>query len=1063
VDAPRAYTPQHLAEKILTSKTALEGERKQVTVLFADLKGSMDLFAGRDPEEARRFLDPVVEHMMEAVHRYEGTVNHVLGDGIVALFGAPISHEDHAIRACYAALRMQENVSRYADEVARRENVPIQIRVGLNSGEVVVRSIGNDLRMDYTVVGQTTNVAARLEQMAVPSSILISPETKRLAEGFIEVRSLGPHKVKGLEAALEIYQLLAATKIRSRFQAAAARGLTAFVGRKGEVDHLIKAVQRIEEGHGQALAVIGEAGVGKSRLFWEFSHVHCPPGWRILECSSVSYGRATSYLPAIELLRGYFGVDPKDDPQRVAAKVRSALRSLDEQLETWISPILSILDAAVDDPDWERLDPPQRRQRILDGIKCVLLRESQKQPLIVVLEDLHWIDTETQALLDSLVESLPAARVLLLVNYRPEYIHRWVGKSYYHQLRIDPLEPQCAEMLLDTLLGRDASLRELKRLVVERTEGNPFFIEETVSSLRETGVLAGERGASRLLRSAEHLQVPATAQAILAARIDRLDPDHKRFLQAAAVLGTEVPLELFQAIADESPDRVSHGLAELQASEFLYPKQLFPSVAYTFRHALTHEVAYGSLLAERRRILHARIVTAIEQLYPERITEHVEALARHALRGQVWDRAVLYLRQAGSKAAARSALPDARSWLEQAIEAVKRLPESHSTLEEAFEILLELRSVLTQLGELRLARERLQEAESLAEQLSDDHRRARVSAALMTVHSLLGDLEESIATGNRALDMAARVGDLRLRISTTSYLEQAHYYRGDYESVVQLAEDALAVLPADWVHETFGMIAPASVYARSWLVISLAELGRFGQAMEQGNEAIRLAEASNHAYTIGLAHRAVGTLYLLKGEWLEARSQLEHAIEVLRAAKVALSFAPTLASCAWALAQLGEMSEAVIRLHEGEEAAQRLAQRGRTQLRGWDYHALGRACLLIGEHERARSLAERAVELVTAQPGAAAHALNLLGDIASSNAEFDSAEADYRRALALGQERGMRPLIAHSHFGLAKLFRRKRCPDPAGEHLTIARMMYQEMAMSFWTGQAKAEIKLGCS
>ena len=429
--APEAYTPRHLAEKILTSKAALEGERKQVTVLFADMKGSMELFADRDPEEARTLLDPVIEQMMEAVHRFEGTVNHVLGDGIVALFGAPLAHEDHAVRAGYAALRMQETVKRYAESVRRTEGIPIQIRVGLNSGEVVVRSIGSDLRMDYTVVGHTMNVAARLEQMAVPGSILVSADTLMLAEGYVQVKPLGPTKIKGLEFPLEVYEVTGAGTVRSRMEAAAARGLTRFVGREAELEALNRALEKARAGRGQVVALVGEPGVGKSRLFWEFIHSHRTHGWLVLEGGTASYSKSSVYLPVIDLLKGYFQIEPRDEPRKIREKVTGKILSLDRSLESGLPAFLTLLDVPVDDPQWQALDPPTRRQRTLDALKRLLIRESQVQPLGLALEDLHWIDSETQGLLDSLIESMPTTSLLLLVNYRPEYQHGWGGKTYY--------------------------------------------------------------------------------------------------------------------------------------------------------------------------------------------------------------------------------------------------------------------------------------------------------------------------------------------------------------------------------------------------------------------------------------------------------------------------------------------------------------------------------------------------------------------------------------------------------------------------------------------------------
>src|SRR6266852_2811283 len=437
--SPQSYTPKHLAEKILTSKAALEGERKQVTVLFADLKGSMELLADRDPEDARKLLDPVLERMMEAVHRYEGTVNQVMGDGIMALFGAPLAHEDHAVRACYAALRMQQSVARYAEGVRREHGITIRIRVGLNSGEVVVRAMGSDLHMDCTAVGPTTHLAARMEQLADPSSILLTPDTLGLAEGFVQVTALGPMAVKGLPAPVEVYELAGVSAARSRLQAAATRGLSRFVGRDAEIEQLHRAVEQARQGRGKVAAVVGGPGVGKSRLTFELTHSHRLDGWLILQAGALSYGNTTSYLPVIDLLKNYFHIGDRESPREIREKVTGRVLMLDRALEPTLPALLALLDVSGEDPEWQALDPPQRRQRTLDTVKRLLLREAPLQPLLVAFEDLHWIDSETQALLDSLVDSLPPARLLLLVNYRPEYEHHWGSKTSYTQLRLDPL------------------------------------------------------------------------------------------------------------------------------------------------------------------------------------------------------------------------------------------------------------------------------------------------------------------------------------------------------------------------------------------------------------------------------------------------------------------------------------------------------------------------------------------------------------------------------------------------------------------------------------------------
>ena len=486
-----------------------------------------------------------------------------------------------------------------------------QIRVGLNSGEVVVRAISNDLHMDYTAVGETTHLAARMEQAARPGMVLIAPATLDLVEGFVAMKSLGPVPVKGLREPVEVYELSGIGLARTRLQAAARRGLTRFVGRDAEIEVLRRSLEHAGAGHGQAVAIVGEAGVGKSRLVWEFTRSHHTHGWLVLESGSVSYERVTLYLPLIELLKAYLRVQDRDDQREMRERVAGKLLTLDRTLAPLLTPLLALLDVPVDDDAWGALDPPQRRQRILDAVKRLLLRESQVQPLLLLFEDLHRIDSESQAWLDGLIESLPTARVLLLVTYRPEYQHAWGSKTYYTQLRIDPLPPASTEELLTALLGQDGTLATFKRVLIERTEGNPFFLEETVQTLVETKVLVGDRGAYRITKAPKAWQIPATVQAILAARIDRLPPEDKPLLQAASVIGKAVPFTLLQAIADVPEESLRRGLTDLQAAEFLYETSVFPDLEYTFKHALTHEVAYASVLHDRRRALHARIVEAI--------------------------------------------------------------------------------------------------------------------------------------------------------------------------------------------------------------------------------------------------------------------------------------------------------------------------------------------------------------------------------------------------------------------------------------------------------------------
>jgi tetratricopeptide (TPR) repeat protein len=638
-----------------------------------------------------------------------------------------------------------------------------------------------------------------------------------------------------------------------------------------------------------------------------------------------------------------------------------------------------------------------------------------------------------------------------VVSYRPEYGDEWRNRPNYRLLHLDPLISESLAELLQALLGSDPSLPSLKSLLVERASGNPFFIEELVRVLVDTGVLKGARGSYGLARPFSSIEVPPTVQAVLAARIDALPAAEKRLLHEAAVIGHDIPFTLLHAICELTEDELRGLLDNLQAAELLYATQLFPDLQYTFRHSLTHEVTYRGVLRERRRNIHARVVDAIEKLYADRLGEQVERLAHHAVRAELQEKAVHYLRQAGAKAAARSALSDARTWFEQAISILKALPESEAALEQAVDTRLEIRQVLVQLSEFRASLKLMREAESLAERLNDDRRLARVCAYMTGDHSMLGQLDDALVTGTRAAGIAGRLGDLRLRILTATYLERVYFVRGQYNQAVELATDNLAVLPSEWVHDYFGMASPLSVYDRVWLILSLAHVGKFAEGMEHATEAIHFAQSTHRPHPICLACYATAALHLLKGDWEKARPPMETVISTHPMRDTSFT-TTTFALSAWVLAQLGEASEASRRLRESEEFVERLLAKGTHVFSGWDYHALGRACLLLGRLDEARRLANRAVELSSAQLGFAAYALHLLGDIATNPDRFDAetGAAYYRQALTLAEPRGMRPLVAHCHRGLAELYRRTSEGEKAEKHVATATTMYRDMDMRFW-------------
>jgi tetratricopeptide (TPR) repeat protein len=804
------------------------------------------------------------------------------------------------------------------------------------------------------------------------------------------------------------------------------------------------------------VALVGEAGVGKSRLAYEFVHAHPTQGWLVLESASVSYGKATPYFPVLDLLKRYCHLDERDDPRTVRAKVTGQVLTLDEALQDTIPALLSLLEVLPEDSPFRTLDPPQRRHRLLTALKRVLLRESQVQPLLLVFEDLHWIDAETQALLDSLVESLPTAPLLLLVNYRPEYQHGWGSKTYYTQLRLDPLPPASADALLQALLGDDPSLAPLKQHLIARTAGNPFFLEESVRTLVETGVLMGEPGAYRLAQVLPTIQVPATVQAVLAARIDRLPPEEKRLLQTAAVVGTEVPLPLLQTIADVPEATLHRSLVHLQAAEFLYETRLFPEQEYTFKHALTHEVAYGSLLLERRRALHARIVEALETLAPERGAEQVERLAHHALRGEVWDKAVTYCQQVGIRANTRAAFHEAVAAFEQALQALAHLHEPDNTRGLAIELRLAVDGPLTALGENGRRRALLSEAEALARALDDRAWLGRVLARMAMVLRLTGDPTGAIVVGQQALELAAALGNSALQMEASHRLGQIYLSLGDFGRAVELLR--CNVEAADRASGTSSTVF-FRIESQAWLAWTLSALGAFTEGRRHGEDALRLATLEGRGETPILAHGCLGHVYLAQGDLEHAIRVLDQGLALCRASGDRTWLRRIVASLGYAYALQGRLAEGRMLLEEAISVTIRTG--------GLHDHAhrvawLSEVWRLAGRREEAWQHAHQALDLARQHKERANEALALhqLGTVQAHADPPDTvqAEAYYQQALALAEELGMRPLVAHCHHGLGRLYHQTGRSAQARAALSAAIDLYRAMDMTFWLPQAEATL-----
>lgn len=1067
------------AGPISTPRAANEAERKQVTILFADIRGSTSLIENLDPEEVRKHFDPVLRVMMDAVHRYGGTVNQVLGDGIMALFGAPLALQDHAMRACYAALAMQDEMRRVAARENEMNRRAIRIGIGINSGEVVVRSLTNDLNIDYSALGHTTHLAARMEEHAPAGTILISAQTLREVEGFFEVKALGALKVKGFSTAIDAFELTGATTARNRLQAAAARGLSRFVGRQAEIEFIQRVMQQTAAGHGQVLAVVGEAGMGKSRLLQHFLACGVAPEWRVLEAPSVSYGKANLYFPVIQLLRGYFSLTEATESGKVQSVVAEQVLRLSPTLCDTIAPILALLDAlpqgqtdgeplsfaslpevSLAVAKYQSMEPQDRRRRTFDALTRLFLAESQKQPLLLVFEDLHWIDGETEEFLNVLVESLTRGRIFLLVNYRPGFSHTWANRDYYTRLRLTPLPSTGSAELLDSLLGSDDDLASLKDLLIKRTDGNPFFVEESVRSLAEAGVLVGARGSYRAAVRVESVRIPNTVQTVLAERIDRLPRAEKQLLQTAAVIGVTVAVRLLRAVAGLAEEELHRILENLQAAEFLHENNLFPELEYKFTHALSNEVAYGALLNERRSELHAQIFHVLENAAGEKPHEDVETLAHHALRGELWDSAVAYLGQTGAKALACCASREAVAFLERGLQALEHLPASQQKLASGIDLRLQLRNALFLIGESEKLYGYLLEAESLAEALGDHRRSGRVLNFLCSYAGVAGDPDGAIEYGKRVLALPRHDDNGAIDVVAYYYLGAAYNKMGSYRDAIDVLRRGMQHIGAESKHERFGTTLVLSVICRSHLVQCLAATGSFADGIVYGDESIQIAAAVDHPVSLVYAHCSLGVLYLVQGQLDKAIAALERSLELCHTANVPV-YLPFVASrLGAAYAASGRIADGLTHLEQGVDASSGVGRVGFLALSmAW----LAQGYLLATRLADASACAEKALDLARThkERGHEALALKLLGDVARRRDALDrrAGEKFYQQALTLAAELGMAPLQAHCRLALGELYATLESIDAARRETSTAVDSYRAMEMACWLPRAEALLK----
>ena len=1037
--SPSTYTPQHLAERIRAEQAAMEsrgaadGERKTITALFADLKGSTALIEGLDPEDARAIIDPALQLMMDAVHRYDGYVAQALGDGIFALFGAPIAHEDHPQRALYAALRMQEEMRHYAERLRAEGGAPLQMRVGINTGEVVVRSIRkDDLHTDYVPVGHSTNLAARMEQLANPGSIVVTEQTHKLTDGYFNFQALGKTQVKGAEEPIPIFEVTGAGPLRTRLQVSARRGLSRFVGRHAELDQMQQALAHAKEGHGQIVGVMGEPGLGKSRLFYEFKRTS-QAGCLVLEAFAVSHGKGSPYLPLIELLKEYFQIGPSDEERQRRQKVIGQVLELDRSLEDILPYLFSLLGVEEEHSSLQQMDAQIRRTRTFDALKKLFLRESLNQPLLLIFEDLHWIDTETQGFLDTLSESVASAQLLLLVNYRPEYRHEWGTKTYYTQLRLAPLGTEEAQELLTFLLGTDVGatgrspLQALKQLILERTDGTPFFMEEVVQTLVEEGALSGDRGHYRLETTPTELHISPTVQGVLAARIDRLTAAEKELLQQLSVIGRQFPASLVKHVVAQSEEDLYRVLSSLQAKEFLYEQPAFPESEYLFKHALTQEVAYGTVLQEQRKTLHERTGQAIEGLYRMSVGDHYSELAHHYSHSDNTEKAVEYLGLAGHQAVQRSANEEAVRHFTTALERLQTLPDSPGRNQHELGLQVALGVPLTATTGYAAPEvgNAFMRARELCEQGGETTQLFPTLYGLWAFYYVRAEHRQAHELGEQLHRLAETRHDPGLLLEAHFTMGNVLFTLGEFTPARTHVEHGSALYDARQHHSlafSYGSYDPgvACLCYTAWV---LWMLGYPEQALQRSQEAMTLAHDLSHPFSLVYALLFTAMHHQLRQEGRVVQERVEAAIALSTEHGFPFWLAQSTLFRGWALAEQGHRAKGIRQIREGLAAWQAT---GSEIFRSYFLAVLAEAYGTDGQIAEGLSAAAEALVFVekTEERFYEAELYRLQGELLLQHSPNNSLDAEtcFKKAIAIAQHQQAKSWELRTATSLARLW-----------------------------------------
>ncbi len=947
--------------------TDFEGERKQVTVLFADVKGSMDMAERQDPEEWRRIMQRFFAILADAVERFEGTVDKFTGDGIMAVFGAPVAHEDHARRACYAALQMLDDVAEYAAELRRRDGLNFSTRIGVNSGEVVAGAIGEHGDGEYTAIGHTVGLAQRMEALAEPGRAYLAEPAAELARGYLDLEDLGEFEIKGASRPIRVFELAGVGSARSRLDLSRERGFSRFVGRSEEMAALEQALARAVAGDGAAVGVVAEPGVGKSRLCLELAERARAGGIEVFECQGQAHGRDIPFMPVLQMLRTYFGIADADPERIVREKIAGRTLLLDPGFADDLPLLFDFL--GVPDPDHPLPQlSAEARHRALRGVVCRLVRAPKRRlPIVTMVEDLHWMDDASEVLLGELLSSVEGTKTLALVNFRPEYEPEWAEPSYYEQISLEPLGADDTEELLGDLIGADASLQGLAELIHERSAGNPFFVEEIVRELAEGGTLDGERGAYRLARPIEELSVPATVQTVLAARIDRLRPEAKRLLQAVSVAGKEVGERTLTLVAGfEDPDACEAALRELIEAGFLYELELYPERVLAFRHPLTREVAYGTQLAEQRAATHTATARALIELNPERHEELAALIASHMESGGELLEAARW--------AARAAYWTGHSQPREALRlwgTVTRLADELEQSEEASG--LAVASRLQQLDYAwRLGMEREQvarleaEAEEIATRIGDLHSLALLRMLLSGRPGLKQTTSEWIAGVGEAIRLADESGDLHLRVAIRAAGAYAHLCAADFETLDRAADEVLELAGRDPAIGAGIIIGCPVAWALDTKALVCRERGELDECERMLDESLELAREQGDLETASWNRGTKAMVLAMRGEAEAGIAVGRRNCELTD--RLGDVFSRGIALGNLGVAQLAaEDYEGALESFEAAEGLYRDAKYGGDEQEAWRAAVRAEALTGVDRAEEAIELASWAVEVARAR------------------------------------------------------------------------------------------------